>query len=137
MPSAITTPKTETARRAAIRAEFVSAPGKHDGLYWAAMPGEPESPLGAAVRRCRSPRRAYHGYHYRILTAQGQSAPGGAQELHHDGRMSTGFALVAWPAEYGKTGVMTFIVNQDGKVYQKNLGPGTDAAVRGDQRVQP
>jgi Protein of unknown function (DUF2950) len=108
---------------------FVSTPGKRDGLYWDSAPGEPESPLGplAATMPNRTlPADSYHGYHYKILTAQGSHAKGGAQNYASGGEMTKGFALVAWPAEYGKTGVMSFIVNQDGQVYQKNLGPSTE-----------
>jgi len=72
----------------------------------------------------------YHGYYYRILKGQGPDAPGGAYSYLAQGRMIGGFALVAWPAAYGNTGIMTFIVNQDGAVYQKDLGPGTSAAAR-------
>ncbi len=107
----------------------LSTPGKHDGLYWASLPGEPESPLGAEFADARA-GQPYHGYLYRILTAQGRDAPGGARSYIKDGRMTGGYALVAWPAAYNDTGVMTFIVNQDGIVYQKNLGPDTSAKVK-------
>ena len=107
----------------------LSSPGKHDGLYWASLPGEPESPLGAEFADAK-PGQPYHGYLYRILTAQGKDAPGGARSYIRNGHMTEGYALVAWPAKYDDTGVMTFIVNQDGVVYQKNLGPNTDAAAR-------
>jgi hypothetical protein len=105
----------------------LSSPGKRDGLYWASWPGERESPLGAEFADAK-PDQPYHGYVYRILKAQGKDAPGGAKSYIKDGRMTEGFALVAWPAKYGDTGVMTFIVNQDGVVHQKHLGPGTAAA---------
>jgi len=72
----------------------------------------------------------FHGYYFKILTAQGAAAPGGARSYIVKGEMSGGFALVAWPAQYDATGIMTFIVNQDGVVREKNLGPGTDAAAR-------
>lgn len=107
---------------------FVSTPGKHDGLYWDTAPGEPESPLGplASTMRDRThPGEAYHGYHYKILSAQGPHAKGGAASYLSGGEMTKGFGLIAWPAKYGQTGVMTFMVNQDGQVYQKNLGPAT------------
>ena len=107
----------------------LSSPGKHDGLYWASLPGEPESPLGAEFAEAKL-GQPYHGYLFRILTAQGKDAPGGARSYIKNGHMTEGYALVAWPAKYDDTGVMTFIVNQDGVVYQKNLGPGTDAAAR-------
>ena len=108
-------------RRAAL-----SSPGKRDGLYWASLPGEPESPLGAEFADAKA-GQPYHGYLYKILTAQGKDAPGGAKSYVKNGRMTEGYALVAWPATYGDTGVMTFIVNQDGVVYQKNLGANTGA----------
>jgi hypothetical protein len=112
-----------------------SVPDKRDGLYWPTQPGEPPSPLGDLVARARAEgyRRSgdgptpYHGYLYRILTAQGPAAPGGAYDYVIRGHMIAGFALVAFPAEYGVSGVMTFIVNHDGVVYQKDLGPRTRA----------
>ena len=111
-----------------------SSRGKRDGLYWETRPGEPESPLGPLVARARAagyplpPRgrpHPYHGYFYRILFAQGPDAGGGAYEYLVRGRMMGGFALVAYPATYGVSGIMTFIVNQDGVVHQKDLGPKT------------
>jgi hypothetical protein len=114
----------------------VSTPGKRDGLYWASLPGEPESPLGAEFADAKR-GEPYHGYLYRILTAQGKDAPGGARSYIKNGRMTEGYALIAWPDKYDDTGVMTFIVNQDGVVYQKNLGPGTDAAVRAINAYNP
>jgi len=107
----------------------LSSPGKHDGLYWASLPGEPESPLGVEFADAK-PGQPYHGYLFKILTAQGKDAPGGARSYLKSGHMTEGYALVAWPAKYNDTGVMTFIVNQDGVVYQKNLGANTDAAAR-------
>jgi hypothetical protein len=113
--------------------KFVSAPGKKDGLYWPTNAGEPPSPLGLLVARARGEgytRRsdgpvAYWGYYYRILTAQGKDAPGGAYDYLAHGRMIGGFGLVAFPAQYGVSGVMTFVVNHTGVVYQKDLGPET------------
>jgi Protein of unknown function (DUF2950) len=105
--------------------KILSSPGKHDGLYWPTVPGEAPSPLGPiAANPSRSD--AYHGYRYRILTAQGKDAPGGAMSYIAKGRMTGGYAVVAWPAKYGDTGVMSFIVAKDGIVYQKNLGAQTD-----------
>jgi hypothetical protein len=112
---------------------FASTPGSHDGLYWPTQPGERPSPLGELVVRARAEgyRREtaghtpFHGYFYRILTAQGPSAPDGAYDYVVRGHMLAGFALVALPAQYGVSGVMTFIVNHDGVVYQKDLGPRT------------
>jgi Protein of unknown function (DUF2950) len=108
--------------------------GKRDGLFWEAKPGEPESPLGPLVARARAagyplpPRGGpvpYHGYFYRILFAQGPDAPGGAYDFVVKGHMIGGFALVAYPATYGVSGIMTFIASHDGVVYQKDLGPTT------------
>jgi hypothetical protein len=120
----------EYARRA------LSTPGKRDGLYWASLPGELESPLGAEFADAK-PGQPYHGYLYKILTAQGANAPGGAKSYVKNGRMTEGYALVAWPAKFDDTGVMTFIVNQDGIVYQKSLGPNTDAVARAMKMYDP
>ena len=115
---------------------MASTPGKRDGLYWEAKAGEPESPLGPLVAKARTEgyRKSeakgpipYHGYYYRILTGQGPDAPGGATDYVAKGHMIGGFGLVAFPAQYGASGVMTFIVNHDGVVYQKDLGPSTAA----------
>ena len=114
--------------------QFASTSGQRDGLFWETPPGQPPSPLGDLVVRARAEgyRRdksggptPYHGYLYRILTAQGPAAPGGAYDYITRGHMIGGFALVALPAEYGVSGVMTFLVNHDGVVYQKDLGPKT------------
>jgi len=111
---------------------IVSRPGKKDGLYWPAQSGEDESPLGefaaaAATEGYRAgPQRIpYHGYYYKILSRQGPSAPGGALDYVVHGKMIGGFALVAYPAEYRNSGVTTFLVNHQGKVYEKDLGPTT------------
>jgi len=114
----------------------LSTLGKHDGLYWASLPGEPESPLGAEFADAK-PGQPYHGYLYKILKAQGKDAPGGAKSYLKNGHMTEGYALVAWPARYDDTGVMTFIVNQDGVVYQKDLGPNTDAVARAMNAYNP
>jgi hypothetical protein len=119
---------------------FVSTPGQHDGLYWTTAPGEPESPFGplaATMPNGTLPQEAYHGYHYRILTAQGPHAKGGAQNYFEHGVLSKGFGLIASPAEYGKTGVMSFIVNQEGQVYQKKLGPQTTLAAPAIKTFDP
>lgn len=119
----------------------ISSDGKHDGLYWAAAPGEPESPLGPLVAaataegygpdgysRKEAEPTPFHGYFYRTLDGQGRSAPGGEKSyLDERGHMPHGFALLAWPAKYGSSGVMTFQVNQQGIVYQEDLGPDTAA----------
>jgi hypothetical protein len=116
---------------------FISAPGKKDGLYWETVDGEKPSPLGSRVAAARAegygrkddssaPKRApYHGYYFKILTRQGAHAPGGKYNYIVNGNMIGGYALVAYPDKWGSSGVMTFIVNQQGRVYQKNLGPKT------------
>ena len=110
----------------------VSQPDKKDGLYWPAAEGGPDSPLGgfmaAAARagyRAGQSRIPYHGYYYKILRGQGPTAPGGAYSYVIRGKMIGGFALVAYPAAYRNSGVMTFVVNHDGAVFQKDLGAGT------------
>jgi hypothetical protein len=110
---------------------IVSSPGKKDGLYWPAAANEPRSPLGEAVadatlRGYRVGTGApYQGYYYKLLTRQGQKAPGGAHDYIVKGKMIGGFALIAWPAEYGNSGIATFMINHDGVVYEKDLGPKT------------
>jgi hypothetical protein len=123
---------------------FASRPGKRDGLYWPTKPGEPLSPLGLLVVHAREEGyaghqkgRPYHGYFYRILTAQGPAASGGAYDYVAHGHMIGGFALVAYPAQYGVSGVMTFIVNHDGVVYEKDLGPATAAIARAMKLYNP
>lgn len=112
-------------RRFASR--FLSTPGKHDGLYWDAGEGEEPSPLGPLFGEHGEAKRdaPYYGYHYRILTRQGAAAPGGAYSYVINGNLVAGFAAIAWPAEYGRTGVKTFLVNHYGTVYEKDLGPDT------------
>lgn len=102
--------------------KILSSPGKRDGLYWPTLQGEAPSPLGPIAADSR-PGEAYHGYHYRILTRQGKAATGGAMNYVKAGHMTGGYAFVAWPAKWGDTGVMSFIVARDGTVWQKNLGP--------------
>ena len=123
-----------------------SDPGTQNGLYWPVKRGEPRSPLGdlvaqaAADGQTRDPnqpgRTPFHGYYFRIVEAQGFAA-GGAREYVVDGQMTGGFALVAWPAKYDATGVMTFIVNQDGVVHEKDLGPETATRAPGITRYDP
>ncbi len=118
----------------AYAAKFLSTPGEHDGLYWATKEGEPPSPLGALVAQAqeegyrasadRSPA-PYQGYYYRILSGQGPAAPGGARSYMENGRLTGGFGVVAYPATYGNSGVMTFVVNQNGIVYQRDAGSDT------------
>jgi hypothetical protein len=123
---------------------IVSQPGKKDGLYWPAQAREDESPLGelaagAATEGYRfgQQRIPYHGYYYRVLTRQGPSAPGGALDYVVRGRMIGGYALVAYPAQYGNSGVMTFVVNHRGTVFEKDLGANTARFVAGMTAFNP
>jgi DUF2950 family protein len=118
---------------------IISTPGKTDGLYWDATPDQEQSPFGklfaaAATQGYQQTaghaREPYHGYHFRVLKAQGPAAPGGRYDYVINGNMVAGFALVAFPADYESSGIMTFIVNQRGKVYQKDLGPRTTKLAR-------
>ena len=109
--------------------KLVSSPGKKDGLYWEVPDGEEKSPLGPLFGNDK-PGTDYYGYYFKILKAQGKHAPGGAFDYRIKGRMTAGFALVAWPVRYDETGVMTFIVNYEGQIYEKNLGPRTNAVAR-------
>jgi hypothetical protein len=111
---------------------IISSPGNKDGLYWPAAEGQPDSPLGETIAaatargyRIGGGRAPYHGYYYKVLTRQGPTAPGGTLDYVVRGSMIGGFALVAYPAEYGNSGVMTFLVNHKGDVFEKDLGPGT------------
>ncbi len=125
--------------------KIVSDPYRRNGLYWQSAEGEIPSPLGpfAAKAAAEGYKRAgdkptpYHGYYYKILKGQGPNAPGGAFSYVINGHMVAGFALVAWPAEYGVSGVMTFLVNQNGTVYEKDLGPKTEERVKGMTRYNP
>ena len=121
-----------------------SQPDKKDGLYWPAAEGAPPSPLGefiaAAAREGYRPGQGsnpYHGYYYKILRAQGSKAPGGAYDYVVRGKMIGGFALVAYPAEYRNSGVLTFVVNHDGAVFQKDLGVETPAIASGMRSFNP
>jgi len=127
--------------------KFLSSPGRHDGLYWPVQAGGKQSPIGPEMAHARAEgydatqageqREPYHGYYYRILTRQGASAPGGARDDMKDGRMTGGFALIAFPAKYADSGVMTFIVNQNGIVFQKDLGPATATIAAGITDFNP
>jgi hypothetical protein len=122
---------------------FVSKKGKKDGLYWEAKEGEEQSPLGPlaakaakegyGLKKC-SP---YHGYYYKILKAQGENASGGACDYVVKGKMIGGFSLVAYPAEYGNSGVMTFTVNHEGVVYEKDLGKETEKMISAMKKYDP
>jgi hypothetical protein len=124
--------------------KFASAQGRHDGLYWPTKAGEPPSPLGSLMSTAtaegykqKSGPTPYHGYYFRMLTGQGPHAKGGALDYVVKGHMIGGFAVIAYPAQYAQTGVMTFIVNYDGVVYQKDLGPSTAEVARKITRYDP
>jgi len=128
---------------------FMSSPGKKDGLYWPSEGNAPQSPLGPLVAvasregygKKGPPKEGqlvpYHGYYYRIITAQGKDAPGGAYDYMVAGKLLGGFAVVAWPASYRNSGVMTFIVNHDGVVHEKDLGAQTASIAAGMTRYNP
>ena len=126
---------------------FRSDPERHNGLYWPARAGQKRSPLGDLVAHAELQGRTaganspepspFHGYYFRILTAQGADAPGGAKDYVVSGALSGGFALVAWPAQYDGTGVMTFLVNQDGTVSEKDLGAETGVVAPAMTRYNP
>jgi hypothetical protein len=120
----------------AFAARVFSTKGKHDGLYWPTLPREKPSPLGPMLAEAK-PGQAYYGYQYRILTAQGANAPGGAKSYFRNGKLTEGFALVAWPDKYGDTGVMSFIVSRDAVVYEKDLGPNTASIARAMKAYDP
>ncbi len=126
--------------------KLVSAPGRKDGLYWPTPDGQPASPFGPLAAKAKEEgygksknavHEPYHGYLYRILTAQGRDAPGGAYDYVVKDKMIGGFALVAYPARWGASGLMTFLVNHDGVVYQKNLGKQTTAIASRMTRFNP
>ncbi len=112
--------------------KLMSDEGKHNGLYWKTAEGQPTSPIGPLIadafkegyRRKEGPV-PFHGYIYKLLTSQGANAPGGAKEYLVNGKLTVGFSFIAYPVEYRNSGVMTFIVSQDGKIYEKDLGPNT------------
>ena len=119
-----------------------SSPGQHDGLYWPAEPGDAESPMDdmiakafaeGYINRCEP----YHGYYFKIVTTQGPNAPGGEMNYIDGDAMTRGYAMIAWPASYGATGVMTFLVSKTGIVYQKNLGPDTASVASGYTAYNP
>jgi hypothetical protein len=129
---------------AAYAQKFASSPGRQDGLYWPSAAGQPDSPLGPLVAQAtregyagESKPRPYHGYVFRMLKGQGPQAPGGAFDYVVKGAMIGGFAIVGYPISYGASGVMTFTINQDAVVYQKDLGPKTAEAVAAMKRFDP
>ena len=126
--------------------EIFSDEGQHNGLYWKAAEGEPQSPVGPLVASAFAKGDAksqdgaptpYRGYYYRMLTRQGKNGPGGAKSYLVNGKMAEGFAFVAYPAEYRSSGVMTFIVNEDGIVYQKDLGKKTEVLAKAMKEYNP
>jgi type II secretory pathway pseudopilin PulG len=127
--------------------KFASDTSKQNGLYWETKEGEAPSPLGELLVKAKAEGYSkqgsqgnpvpYHGYFYKILKAQGKNAPGGAYDYIINGNMIGGFALVAWPAKYGNSGVMTFMVNHDGVVYQKNLGKDTEKIAKAITKYDP
>ncbi len=127
--------------------KFVSKKGQKNGLYWEAKEGEEQSPLGPLMAKAGAEgytwarpfgkRNAYHGYHYKILKSQGKNARGGEYDYVVNGKMIGGFGLVAYPDEYGNSGVMSFIVNQDGVVYEKDLGKDTEKIARAMEKFDP
>jgi hypothetical protein len=122
-----------------------STPGKRDGLYWDAAPGEPPSPAGAFLAAASTEGYSvgdgrgapYHGYVYRLLTSQGPNANGGARDYLRNGKLTGGFAAIAVPYSYGWSGVTTFMVNQDGVVWQRDLGKDTDGAAAAIKQFNP
>ncbi len=122
--------------------KFVSDEGKQNGLYWKTAEGEPQSPIGpvfqyAAAEGYSKKADPFHGYYFRLLTAQGAAAPGGAKSYIVDGKMTGGFAFVAYPAQYRNSGVMTFLVNLNGTVYEKDLGPKTADLAKAASAINP
>ena len=126
--------------------KFNSDAGTQNGLYWPEKAGSPRSPLGDLVASAagdgddlaaRKEPSPFHGYHFRILTAQGPAAPGGEKDYVKNGAMNGGFALIAWPSQYDATGIMTFIVGTDGTVFEKDLGADTAAAAKAMTRFDP
>jgi len=125
--------------------KLISTKGKRDGLYWETKPGEQPSPLGLLVAQARAEGYKgpggkpvpYHGYYYKLLTGQGKDAPGGAYDYLVRGKMMGGFGVVAYPAQYGSSGIMTFIVNHDGVVYQKDLGAKTASIAQSMTKFNP
>ena len=128
-----------TAQHGEYAQKIFSDEGQHNGLYWKVADGEAQSPIGPLVASAVAegyvkgqggPPTPYRGYYFRVLTRQGKDAPGGGKSYVVDGKMTGGFAFVAYPAEYKSSGVMTFVVNEDGVVYQKDLGKKTEALAK-------
>jgi hypothetical protein len=130
---------------------IISSPGKHDGLYWPATSGQPDSPLEPLIEAAQGEgypgelingrSYPYQGYYFRTLRAQGEHAPGGAKDYfvgdEPSAPLTNGFAMIAWPASYGVSGIMSFLVNRDGVVFQKDLGPETARIAPATTRFDP
>lgn len=137
----------DTKRVGVYAQRLLSTEGKRDGLYWPAKDGEPASPMGPLVAKASldgytavagsSGPRPFYGYCFKILRSQGKDAPGGAKDYVKDGHMTGGFALVAWPAEYGNSGIKTFLVNQTGIIFEKDLGPKTGEVAKAIETYNP
>ena len=132
--------------KAAYALKFKSSPGKKDGLYWPAAESETASPFGPLVAEAHAEgyilhrgagKHPFHGYYFRILTRQGEAAPGGKLDYLSEGNLTGGFALVAYPEHWDQSGIMTFIVNQDGKVFQQNLGENTSRIASAMKEYNP
>ena len=122
--------------------KFVSDESKQNGLYWKTAEGEPQSPIGpvfkyAAAEGYSKNADPFHGYYFRMITAQSAAAPGGAKSYIVDGKMTGGFAFVAYPAQYRNSGVMTFVVNLNGAIYEKDLGPKTADLAKAATAINP
>ena len=135
-----------SAQNSEYAAKIFSDEGQHNGLYWKAADSEPQSPIGPLVAAAVAqgyakgqdgPPTPYRGYYFHILTGQGKNAPGGAKSYLVDGKMTEGFAFVAYPAEYRSSGVMTFIVAQDGVIFEKDLGPKTATIAKAMKEYNP
>jgi hypothetical protein len=135
--------ENRTANNIPIYAQkIISSPGQHDGLYWASTGENDESPMGEIVARAlaegyTNKREPFHGYYFRVLTGQGPHAEGGERSYLDNGVMTKGFALIAWPSNYGSTGIMTFLVSKTGIVYQKDLGRKTAELASGYALYNP
>ncbi len=133
-------------RRGQYADKIFSDEGQHNGLYWKAAAGEPKSPIGPLLASAvpegyaggsKSAITPYRGYYFHVLTLQGNNAPGGAKSYLANGKMTEGFAFVAYPAEYRVSGVMTFIVGSDGVVYEKDLGKETSVLAKAMKKYNP
>ncbi|QBY53055.1 DUF2950 domain-containing protein [Cupriavidus oxalaticus] len=127
-------------KRLVYASRLSSTPDKHDGLYWPTTSNESPSPLGPAFRDAgtrNASKDGYHGYHYKLLTAQGPHGDGGALNYVVDGKLFGGFAVMAWPVRYGDTGVMSFIVSHKGQVYERDLGPNSAAKAAATKTFDP